>query len=330
MERLLSGFKDATGKEALSIEKITGSGSNRKYFRLKNESNSLIGVIGESKEENIAFVKLSEHFSSKGLPVPSVIFFSDDNTHYLQEDLGDNSLFDFIKPGREKGIFSEEENLLLKKTIKQLAKIQHIGAIGLDFSCCYPVEEFDRRTIFWDLNYFKYYFLNPSGISFSEKYLEDDFEKIASLLLKNSTDTFLYRDFQSRNVIIKNNSPYFIDFQGGRKGPIYYDIASFLWQAKANFSDELRMELLCAYLEETKKYGNTFSSEEFMNTLKNFVLFRTLQVLGAYGYRGFFEKKQHFLESIPFALKNLNNLLQSNNFNYLYITGILKKLCLNY
>ena len=326
MEQFRSAFEAITNEKLVAEEQIIGSGSNRQYIRLKGETRSLIGVIGESVQENSAFIELTKHFYNQGLPVPGLLYVSSDKTHYLLQDLDDLSLFDYIKQGRETGKFSISEYEMLAKTIRKLVEIQFIGAQGLDFSVCYPQPEFDRRTVLWDLNYFKYCFLKPSGVDFLETKLEDDFEAMASVLLQCKTDTFLYRDFQSRNVMIDNNEPYFIDYQGGRKGPIFYDVTSFLWQAKANFSDELRNKLINVYLDEVKKYIE-IDEHNFREQLKHFVLFRTLQVLGAYGFRGFFERKAHFIESVPFAIQNLKKLLKEDFSEYPYLYNVLREMC---
>jgi aminoglycoside/choline kinase family phosphotransferase len=327
MHTLHSAFESIFKEQVIAEETITGSGSNRQYFRLKGKNHSAIAVIGEDIAENKAFIELTQHFRNQHLPVPELLYVSNDQTRYLQQDLGDISLFDFIKKGRESGQFNSSEREMLVKTIKELVKFQFVGAENLDFSLCYPQAQFDKRGILWDLNYFKYCFLKPSGVSFSENNLEDDFEKLAFLLLQIETNTFLYRDFQSRNGLIYNDKPYFIDYQGGRKGPIFYDVASFLWQAKANYPNEFRNELIDIYLSEIQQYI-TISAEEFKLQLKHFVLFRTLQVLGAYGYRGFFERKAHFIQSVPFAIQNLNHLLQTEDFSeYSYLISVLKKMC---
>ncbi|MBR4432007.1 MAG: phosphotransferase, partial [Paludibacteraceae bacterium] len=200
----------------------------------------------------------------------------------------------------------------LTRTIRRLAHIQIEGARDMDWSVCYPVPAFDRKSIFWDLNYFKYDFLKLTGIDFSEPELEADFEHLADELLSVPCDAFMYRDFQSRNVMIYQNEPYFIDFQGGRRGPIYYDLASFLWQAKANFPQSLRDQLLNAYFDELEKINHKSQIINHKSQIKTFVLFRLLQVLGAYGFRGLIEHKQHFIESIPFAIKNLSELFTLN------------------
>lgn len=317
-------YKQYTGKKPELIEPLTGSGSNRQYFRLKGTIN-VIGVCGNVNDENKSFVYMARHFREKGIPVPEVLRISDDGNTYIQEDLGDDILFNLISEGRKTGIFSSEEKELIKKTISVLPEIQFKGAEDMDFSYCYPISEFNRRTIMWDLNYFKYCFLKISGLEFNENSLEDEFEIMSDILLESNPNTFMYRDFQSRNVIIKDSQPYFIDFQGGRRGPIYYDVASFLWQAKANFSNEMRSEMIDIYIENLNKYMS-INHHDFKKKLKHFVLFRTLQVLGAYGFRGLMERKRHFIESIPFALKNLKELLSEDFKEYNYLNNILKEL----
>lgn len=298
---------------------LTPAGSNRRYYReIGPDGTSYIRVEGTSCEENHAFIVMARYFLKKGLPVPQIYSVSEDEMTYTQQDLGNTLLFDYIASGRQSGNFSDEEVSLLRRTLCTLAHFQTDGAEGLDWSVCYPVDKFDQRTIDWDLNYWKYCFLKGTGIEFSETLLEDDFERLSRTLLDNTIVGFMYRDFQSRNVMLVQQSgilyPYFIDFQGGRKGPIQYDIASFLWQAKANFSNALRAELIDSYLDELSTIyqhkGQQLDVEFFQTSLPHFVLFRTLQVLGAYGYRGYFERKPHFLESIPFALRNLCQLFE--------------------
>lgn len=317
-------YKQVTGQQHDNIELLTGSGSNRQYFRMTGIRN-LIAVRGESIAENRAFIYMARHFQSKGIPVPKVLAVSDDESCYIQEDLGDTLLFNAIANGRTTGTFSNYEKELVRKSIALLPSVQFKGAEGMDFNICYPLSDFNRRTIMWDLNYFKYCFLKATGISFNESILEDDFEAMTDILLKASSDTFMYRDFQSRNVIIKDEKPYFIDFQGGRKGPIYYDVASFLWQAKANFNNDLREEMIDTYISEANKFKN-INPEEFKKTLHHFVIFRTMQVLGAYGFRGLFERKTHFIESIPYALNNLQTLFKHHLNEYPYLSKLLIQL----
>jgi aminoglycoside/choline kinase family phosphotransferase len=250
---------------------------------------------------------MAQHFLELGLRVPRVLAVSDDEMNYVQQDLGNVLLFDYIAEGRKTGVFSAKEKDMLRKTVRGLAQFQVTGAKSFDFKQCYPQPEFNLRSILWDLNYFKYCFLKATGLDFQEDKLENEFERLAYILLNNSDMTaFMYRDFQSRNVMVVKDEngeevPYFIDFQGGRKGPFFYDVASFLWQAKACYPESLRKELLDEYIDALKQYI-TIDRDTFLSQLRHFVLFRTLQVLGAYGFRGYFEKKPHFIQSVPYAI----------------------------
>lgn len=295
---------------------IQQQGSNRVYTRETDETGkTIIRVVGTNRDENRAFIYMSRHFSQLGLPVPKVLWVSEDEMSYTQEDLGDTLLFSCL-----------DNYTLLKRAIRALAHMQIEGARDFDWSMCFPIPAMDERSIRWDLNYFKYCFLKGTKIEFSEPKLEDDFDRMVSVLLAQPSDSFLYRDFQSRNVMVKDGRPYFIDFQGGRRGPTQYDVASFLWQAKANFAPALREELTGEYLDELEQLlPEGFSRSDWKAALPHFVLFRTLQVLGAYGYRGYFERKPHFLESIPMALKNLSELFAAHGelqTQYPYIYAI--------
>lgn len=321
MEKLKQLYEQTVGEEIDKMELIIGSGSNRKYYRLHSKTHSLIGVIGTSVEENRAFVSMTRHFSAKNLPVPHLYAVSADERCYLQEDLGTVSLFNLITTTKrdEREPCGGVKKSLLYEVMTILPHFQVRGAEDFDFSVCYPQECFNRRSVMWDLNYFKYNFLKPLGVDFQEDRLEDDFDKLADLLLSVPGETFLYRDFQSRNVMMKDGMPYFIDYQGGRKGALHYDVASFLWQAKANYNSVLREELVDVYLSSLKNLMEV-DEKEFKLYLNYFALFRTLQVLGAYGFRGYFEQKTHFIESIPYALNNLKLLLHEidrDKFGYL-------------
>lgn len=312
------------GRPADEIVELPSSGSNRRYFRLSGPR-SLIGVSGTSRPENEAFLYMAAHFRQKGLPVPEVYCSSEDKLFYLQEDLGDTLLFDAIEKGRKSSVFDETEKRLLHQTIELLPKVQFVGADGMDFSHCYPQPEFNRRSILWDLNYFKYCFLKATGLEFQEDRLEDDFQKMADVLLRSASATFMYRDFQSRNVMVRDGEPWLIDFQGGRKGPVYYDVASFLWQAKAKYPDDLREELLESYIAALRQYIPV-DETYFRSQLQHFVLFRILQVLGTYGFRGYFEKKPHFIQSVPYAIDNLRQLLREDYAEYPYLCSVLRDL----
>ena len=324
-------------------------GSNRQYYRLTAaDGTSVIGCIGTSRDENHAFVYLAQHFTKRQLPVPRVLAVSLDELRYLQQDLGSVSLFDAIRGGREAGgRYTLAEQQLLKQTIRQLPNIQLRGARGLDFSQCYPQPEFDMDSVLFDLNYFKYCFLKATELDFHELKLEADFRLLAKDLTQAGDEQcFLYRDFQARNVMLKTpqsplfrgapDSPpkqgekegvFFIDFQGGRRGPYYYDLASFLWQASARYPHKLRRELVFEYYNALKQYTEVPSTHQFVARLSLFVLFRTLQVLGAYGFRGYFERKQHFIDSIPPAIQNLREMLATIRFPYPHLTDVLHRLC---
>ena len=281
---------------------IKQQGSNRIYSRETDPSGrSVIRVVGTNRDENRAFIYMARHFRALGLPVPELYSVSPDEMTYTQEDLGDTLLFDHL-----------DDYTLLSRTIRALAHMQVTGARDFDWSVCFPVPAMDERSIRWDLNYFKYCFLKLTGIEFSEPRLEDEFDRLVQRLTTNDQGlppTFLYRDFQSRNVMIRDGQPWFIDFQGGRRGPTQYDVASFLWQARANFAPELRDRLIDEYLDELRQLQPSLAENAWREALPHFVLFRTLQVLGAYGFRGYHERKPHFLQSIPNALRNLRDIL---------------------
>ena len=315
-------FESYTGQPLLESTEFPSSGSHRRYFRLKGRSISVVGAIGTCEEENRAFIYLARHFRSKGLRVPEIFAVSEDGLAYIQEDLGDTILFNSVSNGRESGIYSSYEVDLLRKTVEQLPRLQFLGGQGLDWKVCYPQEAFDARMIDFDLNYFKYCFLKATGLEFSEILLQDDFEKFKADLLEESDETFMYRDFQARNVMLRDGEPWFIDFQGGRRGPIYYDVASFIWQARSRFPEDLKQELIRSYLRALQGFRKV-DEEQFRERLRLFVLFRTLQVLGAYGFRGYFEKKPHFLASVPYALSNLRTLLQTPFQRYPYLNELL-------
>ena len=318
-------FESYTGTALTEITELPASGSNRRYFRLKGGNISLIGAIGTNLQENHSFIYLARHFREKGLRVPAVLAVSEDGQAYIQEDLGDQVLFGMVAQGRESGLYSSVETDLLRRTIEQLPRLQFVGAQGLDWKNCYPQEAFDARMIDFDLNYFKYCFLKATGLEFNEIELQEDFEKLKEDLLKEDDNTFLYRDFQARNVMIKDGEPWFIDFQGGRRGPIYYDVASFIWQARSRFPEDLKQDLIRTYLRALQQFKQV-NEDKFRSRLRLFVLFRTLQVLGAYGFRGYFEKKPHFLASVPYALSNLRKLLETPFEDYPYLNSILSRL----
>lgn len=325
MDILKQLFRQYTGSEPQTCQAITPAGSNRCYYRIGHGQQSVIGVAGTSFRENQAFLTLAAQLRKQQLPVPEVYAVSEDRMHYLQQDLGDTLLFDRLMEAQQHGGYQEEERALLRQVIRLLPDLQFRGAQGLDFSCCYPSPSLDRRGIQWDLHYFKYCFLKATRMEFEEGALEDDFDRLAEVILQKNFNTFMYRDFQSRNIMITEGGPYFIDFQGGRRGPVEYDLVSFLWQARACFTDKMRQELIDEYLQSASRY-RPFCEITFKQRLRHFILFRTLQVLGAYGYRGYFEHKAHFIQSIPMAINNLRELLTEPFTDMPYLTNLLTEM----
>ena len=336
MKQLKDLFLSRFGVEAESVCPISDSGSNRKYFRMKAGNVSCIGVLGTDPDENKAFVVEARHFRDAGLPVPEVLAVSDDWRCYIQNDLGDILLYDVIARERKEGGLSESLQELLCRTVAMLPKFQMACGRDFDFNVCYPEPSFSRRMVMFDLNYFKYCFLKPSGLEFNGVRLQDDFERLADNLLAASAlrlsdgtfydgPAFMLRDFQSRNVMVSDGNPYFIDFQGGRRGPLHYDVASFVWHARSGYHAELRDRLTDAYLDALSGYVDV-DRAEFVRTLRVFVLFRTLQVLGAYGFRGLVENKAKFVTSIPGAIQSLKEQLSDSQndfagaYPYLYET----------
>lgn len=320
-------YRQWAGESPVNVVPLTGAGSNRRYFRLSGGRETVIGVAGTSLEENRAFFAIARQLAGQGIRVPEVLAVSDDELCYLQTDLGSVSLYDRIVLCQKAGLWDDETKALLRQVMTDLPAIQFLGARGFDFSVCTPQQAFDRRTVMWDLNYFKYCFLKATGIDFREDLLEEDFQSLADDLLADGTATFMYRDFQSRNVMVHAGRPYYIDFQGGRRGPVYYDVASFLWQARAAFPAELREELLGCYRQALESYCPAVAAAPFRQRLSLFVLFRLMQVLGAYGFRGYFERKAMFVVTIPAAVRELAALLEREPFGrYPYLVSVLKEM----
>lgn len=305
-------FENHFKEKVESVQMLPASGSYREYCRLCSSERTVIGAFNADIKENTAFLSFTNHFKMNDLPVPEVYAVSADLKKYLLEDLGDITLFDFLSSVREKEGFSENIIAEYKKVLRVLPKIQVVSGKDLDYSVCYPRAAFDKTSMMWDLNYFKYYFLKLAKIQFDEQALEDDYQAFCDYLLSADSDYFLYRDFQSRNVMLKNGGVYFIDYQGGRRGALQYDLASLLYDGKADIPQSVRQQLFDLYVTELKKYIHV-NDVDFAAYFKGFVLIRIMQAMGAYGFRGFYEKKEHFLKSIPFALKNLELLLKDVN-----------------
>jgi len=285
-------------------------GSGRKIIRLSSDQAKAIGILYDVREENVAFLEFSRHFRKHGLPVPEIYAEDLDRGAYLEEDLGDTSLFEFLSKNRAGEKIAPEVVEAYRKVIATLPRFQVEAGRDLNYKVCYPRDSFDRQSISWDLNYFKYYFLRLAGIPFSEQALEDDFGRLTDFLLSADRDYFLYRDFQSRNIMLRDGQPYFLDYQGGRKGALQYDVASLLYDAKADLPPEIRQQLLDHYLDTLAGFADV-KREVFLQHYYAYVYIRIMQALGAYGFRGFYERKAHFLQSVPYALKNLRWLLHN-------------------
>lgn len=311
-QKIIELYTKTFGQAPARVEHLFGGGgSSRRYYKMTADNGSSVyGVTSTSPDENESFYRMSLLFKKRGLSVPEVYGLSEDRSCYLQQNLGTTTLKDFINSHKDaEGNIDEEGMSMLKTVVSDLPNVQFRGAGNDVFSQCYPVPELDAMSVMFDLNYFKYCFVKLTGIEFNEVSLQHDFYRLADDILAEDSDTFLYRDFQARNVMIYEGRPYYIDYQGGRRGPIYYDVASFLWQASAGYTDELRQELIDVYLAALQPY-RPMAKTEFMPRLMLFVLFRTLQVLGAYGFRGLWEKKPHFVASIPAGLSNLRSLVE--------------------
>jgi aminoglycoside/choline kinase family phosphotransferase len=292
------------------VQQLQGElgGSGRKIIRLGAGAQTAVGILYGVREENAAFLAFSKHFRRHGLPVPEIYGEALDQGAYLEEDLGDTSLFEFLSNNRQGTAIAPAVVEAYRKVVAVLPRFQVEAARDLDYSACYPTASFDRQSIAWDLNYFKYYFLRLAGIPISEHALEEDFNRLTDFLLSAPRDYFLYRDFQSRNVMLRDGQPYFVDYQGGRKGALQYDIASLLYDAKADLPPELREQLYYDYLRALATHIPV-DREAFLGHYYGYVYVRIMQALGAYGFRGFYERKVHFLQSVPYALKNLRWLL---------------------
>jgi len=303
IKKTIAELIENIGEKALEINAMPSSGSSRRYFRVKTDKRFLIGAYNLNIEENDAFFSFSKHFLECGLPVPEILAISDSKDIYIQTDLGDDSLFKHVEDCLKNGNYDEETIGLYKKSLDKLIEFQTIGHKGLNYAKAFPTAEFDEMSIMDDLNYFKYCFLKEhEEISFNETRLDADFQRLTEFILEAPSDFFMYRDFQSRNIMIVNNEPYFIDYQGGRKGPLQYDVVSLLYQVKAKMPQELRNELIDYYKQKLSE------STDFDKYFPAFVLLRLLQVLGAYGFRGLIQKKLHFMQSIPYAIREIINV----------------------
>jgi aminoglycoside/choline kinase family phosphotransferase len=305
-------FKDTFGLAPASVERVAADGSARTYFRLSGGPyGTIIGGYGPDPDENRAFLSFTRTFREIGLPVPELYAQGADGGTWLVEDLGDTTLFAALAAARAAGEdgFPPRVLAVYDEVVAILPRFQLEGGRAIDFRVAYPRAAFDEQSIRWDLNYFKYHFLKLARIPFNEQRLEDDFERLTGFLLQAESRHFLYRDFQSRNILVQEGHPRFIDYQGGRRGALQYDIASLLYDAKAALPEPIRDRLLTRYLDVLSE-GAVVDRDRFLELYRGFVLARILQAMGSYGYRGFFERKPRFLESVPFAAANLRLLME--------------------
>lgn len=309
IESLLSQlFEQWAGVPPTLVLPLAPSASPRIYYRLSNGNKIAVGAYHTQHKENVAFLSFSKHFKEKGLPVPKIYVEDVEQNIYLQEDLGATTLYSYLL---EKGdLFPDYLIQIYKKVVEQLAHLQIEGGEDLDYSVCYPRASFDKQSMLWDFNTFKYYFLKLAKIPFDEQALEDDMHRFADYLLETDCENFMFRDFQTRNIMIKSGQPYFIDYQGGRKGALQYDLASLLYQSKANIPQDIREELLQHYLSEAEKL-TTIDRAKFKEYFYGYVLMRCIQVFGTYGFRGLYERKEYFIKSIPFAIRNVKWILEN-------------------
>jgi aminoglycoside/choline kinase family phosphotransferase len=312
MDVLEELFEEHFHSPAEHLQPLQGElgGSGRKIVRLTSETSRAIGILHSVREENVAFLEFSKHFRRHGLPVPQIYAEDLARGAYLEEDLGDTTLFEFLSAHRNGEAVASEVIDAYRKVVAVLPRFQIEAGRDLNYKLCYPRSSFDRQSISWDLNYFKYYFLRLAGVPFNEQGMEDDFGRLTKFLLSADRDYFLYRDFQSRNIMLREDGPYFVDYQGGRRGALQYDIASLLYDAKADLPPQLRQLLLDSYLDALASYIS-LDRNAFMRHYYAYVYVRIMQALGAYGFRGFYERKAHFLQSVPYALKNLRWLLHN-------------------
>jgi aminoglycoside/choline kinase family phosphotransferase len=312
MDVLRKLFEDHFHSPAERVQPLQGllGGSGRNLFRLIGEKCSAIGILYDVPEENAAFLEFSRHFRRHGLPVPEIYAEDLSQGAYLEEDLGDTTLFQFLSTNRVGDSIAPPAVEAYRKVVEVLPRFQIEAGRDLNYKVCYPRADFDRQSIAWDLNYFKYYFLRLANIPFNEQALEDDFVRLTQFLLSAPRDYFLCRDFQSRNVMWRGGQPFFLDYQGGRRGALQYDIGSLLFDAKADLPPAMRHQLLDHYLHTLAGFIE-LDREEFMRHYYAYVYIRIMQALGAYGFRGFYERKIHFLQSVPYALQNVRWLLHN-------------------
>jgi aminoglycoside/choline kinase family phosphotransferase len=313
LEIVSEEYRKLSGNTDFLISSLQQSGSDRKYFRIKGGEKSVIGAFNANHEENEAFIGFTKHFLSKDLPVPEIIGYCPDKFIYFLQDLGDINLFTWLQKKHSETGFDQEAEGMYRKILDKLILFQINGLTGLNLELCYPHKSFDRQSMMWDMNYFKYMFLKLVTVPFNERKLEHDFNLLADFLLETGQDYFLYRDFQSANVMIVDGEPWFIDYQGGRKGAPQYDTASLLFDAKARIPSQVRQNLLDYHIDNFCSVSGE-KKDEFTGYFNGFSIIRLMQALGAFGFRGLYEKKPNFTSSIVPAVRLLNELIDSKQF----------------
>lgn len=310
---LVELFETTFAEKVIQIEHIPASASDRRYVRMASENRNIIGSYNSNKKENIAFVAFTKHFIKKGIAVPAILAENLEQDIYLLEDLGNQTLLQYLNQERTSETFPSSVFDLYKKAVQDLAHLQIKGDEDFNYELCSESQQFDKRAMLYDLNAFQFHFLKVVGVVYNIEKLERDFKRLIKSLTKDKDyNYFMFRDFQSRNIMIKEGKPYYIDYQSGRKGALQYDLASLLYQAKANIPQATRNELTDIYIESVSEMID-IDKEHFKKISYTFVLLRTLQVLSTYGYRGFFQRKTHFLVSIPYAINNLEWLLENKH-----------------
>jgi aminoglycoside/choline kinase family phosphotransferase len=311
INRIISeGYEELFGKKSFDVIPLPKSGSDRKYFRILDGQKSVIAAFNANPEENEAFVGFSVHFLSKSLPVPEIFGFLPEKNVYYLRDLGDTNLFTWLQNKNETGGFDDEAEKIYSRVLEQLVRFQTDGIRGLNLDLCYPHKSFDKQSMMWDMNYFKYMFLKLLAVPFNERRLEHDFERLADFLLETGQDYFLYRDFQSANVMLVDGNPWFIDYQGGRRGAPQYDVASLLYDAKAHVPEKRRQRLLNDYIDAFCSVSGE-KPDEFTGYFTGFSMIRLMQAMGAFGFRGLYEKKPTFVGSIVPAVALILQLADS-------------------
>ncbi|TFH34206.1 MAG: phosphotransferase enzyme family protein, partial [Bacteroidia bacterium] len=309
---LLKQYRKFTGDDPVDIVRMPRSGSDRLYFRIIEKRRTIIGVYNPNRDENQTFIGFSRHFARLNLPVPEVLYYDKGSNAYFLQDLGDTNLFTWIERKRQTTGFDEEVVDIYRKTLDRLIEFQVRGIKDLNLDLCYPHRSFDRQSMMWDLNYFKYMFLKLIAVPFNEKRLEKDFNALADFLLEAGQHYFLYRDFQSANIMVLDKEPWFIDYQGGRLGAAQYDLASLLYDSKAHIPQQVREILIEHYIENFCEYTKV-DEAQFRKQLPGFIIIRIMQALGAYGYRGLYEQKPGFVQSIIPAIRDLDGVIGSGS-----------------